>query len=173
MYVNMDTWKAVLVFVAFVVVFNAVPAALAMPYTRTLKSMLEYTPSAPPPVAFAVIWPVLYTLLAGAAFAIVCVDGQDGVSQTATASRSAWTKWTALGLVLAQLALNWAWTPVFAQGKQSAATLLVVGMLALTLPAIALTAGTQPLTAALLSPYAAWLVFALLLSAQSQAARRQ
>ena len=157
---DVPVWLVVVLFILLVVVFNAVPAAIGAPYMGSLRGALGSTPSAPPPLAFAIMWPVLYTLLALAAGFLVCYP---------SSSAGAGVQWTAFGLLMAQLVLNWFWTPVYATGKSSTANLLIVAMLMLTLPAIALSATAQPLSAALMSPYAAWLVFALVLSAQGQA----
>jgi len=156
---NMPVWGAVLLLVLLITVFNAVPAALAVPYRAAIAAVT--LPAAPPPLAFAIVWPILYTMLAIAVFLLITYP-------TPTAAPG--MAWAACGLLVAQLGVNFAWTPVFAQGKRSAATIMIVVMLMLTMSALALAATAQPVTAALLGPYAAWLVFALILSAQGAAA---
>ena len=156
----MPVWGAVLLLVLLIVVINAVPAALAVPYSAALRSAVATLPAAPPPLAFAVVWPILYTMLAIAVFLLIAYP-----SPTVAPAMA----WVACGLLVAQLGLNIAWTPVFAQGNRSAATIMIVVMLMLTIAALGLVATAQPLAAALLGPYAAWLVFALILSAQGAA----
>ena len=155
----LPVWGAILVLVLLVVVFNVIPSGLAMKWSAKLKEALVSTPAAPAPIAFAIVWPILYTLLAAAVFLLIFYP-MKGASKA--------VQWTALGLLVTQLALNFAWTPVFAQGKRSTATIMVVLMLMLTVSSLTLSATAQPVAAALTGPYAAWLVFALLLSAQSQ-----
>jgi tryptophan-rich sensory protein len=155
----LPVWGAILVLALLVVAFNVIPSGLAMKWNSKLKDALGSTPAAPAPIAFAIVWPILYTLLAGAVFFLIFYPAK-GTSKA--------VQWTALGLLVSQLALNFAWTPVFAQGKRATATLLIIIMLMLTISSLALSATAQPVAAALTGPYAAWLVFALLLSAQSQ-----
>ena len=152
---KLPPWGAALLAVLLIVVCNAVPALIAMPYTGALRQAQTTTPAAPPPLAFAIVWPLLYTMLALAVFMLICYPAPGA---------SAAVQWTACALLLAQLPLNWAWTPVFASGKASTAALLIVAMLMLTAAALALGVSVQPIAAALAAPYAAWLVFALLLS---------
>jgi benzodiazapine receptor len=155
---NMPVWGAVVLLVVLIVLFNVVPAALAIPYTAALRTAVKTLPAAPPPLAFGIVWPILYTLLA------VAVSLMIAYPQPTVAPAMAWV---ACGLVVAQLGVNWAWTPVFAQGQRSTAAIMTVVMLMVTLAAMMLTATSQPIAAALLAPYAAWLVFALVLSAQA------
>ena len=157
---NMPVWGAALLLVLLIAVFNAVPAALAVPYSAALRSAAATLPAAPPPLAFAIVWPILYTLLAIAVFLLITYPEPTVAPGMA---------WAACGLLVAQLGINFAWTPVFAQGKRSAAALMIVVMLMLTVAALGLAATAQPVAAALLGPYAAWLVFALILSAQEGA----
>ena len=155
----LPVWGAALLAVLLVITFNTVPALIAMPYAATLRAAAANTPAAPPPLAFAIVWPLLYTALALAVFLLICYPAPGA---------SAYARWTACGLLLAQLILNWAWTPVYAAGQQSGKTstaaLLVVVMLMVTGAALVLGASVQPVAAALVAPYAAWLVYALVLS---------
>jgi benzodiazapine receptor len=156
---GMPGWGAILLFIGLIVVFNGIAAGVAASSNNKLKNALVDTPAAPPPIAFAIVWPILYTFLAVAVFFLICYPAK-GTSKA--------LQWTACGLLLAQLIINFAWTPVFASGKRSTATILIIVMLMLTLSSLALSATAQPVSAALTGPYAAWLIFALLLSAQSQ-----
>lgn len=157
---DVPVWVWVLFLVLLLVVFNAVPAVLASKTMGRVREVSGMSSINPPPVAFAIVWPILYTCMALAVFFLICFPSKaasDGV------------KWAAFGLIVAQLLLNWVWTPIFASGQKATATYLIVGMLMLTLPAIALSATAQPVSAALLSPYAGWLVYALILSTATQA----
>ncbi len=107
----------------------------------------------PPGWAFAVVWPILYAML-GVALALI-------IAEPRTRRRR-----TALILFFAQLALNYAWTPIFFAGHDiqlAFITILVMIVIA------ALAAGRfwriRPLAGALMLPYLAWLCFAAVLNA--------
>lgn len=105
----------------------------------------------PPGWAFPVAWTILY-LLIGAAFGLIL--------ETRHALRS-----RAILLFVAQLLLNYAWSPVFfALHQPLRALAIIVLMVILT----ALTAldfhRIRPIAAWLLLPYLAWLIFAATLN---------
>ncbi len=85
----------------------------------------------------------------------------------APSTAHAGVRWTGVALLAAQLLVSWAWTPVFASGRRREATWMIVAMLLATLPGIVLAARTSTVAAALWAPYAAWLVFALVLSSEA------
>ena len=107
----------------------------------------------PPGWAFGVVWPILYALL-GIAVAIVL------------AAPPSPRRTLALTLFFIQLALNFAWSPIFFAGHDIALGKVVIFVMA----ALAAAAAGQFLrirTAAglLMLPYIAWLVFAATLNA--------
>jgi tryptophan-rich sensory protein len=107
----------------------------------------------PPGWLFPVAWTTLYVLL-GVALAMV-------LAEPASARRSA-----ALLLFFAQLALNFAWSPLFFAGHDIALAKIVIFVMA----AIAAAAAGQfrrlrPLAGALMLPYLGWLIFAAALTA--------
>ncbi|TVT32940.1 tryptophan-rich sensory protein [Amycolatopsis rhizosphaerae] len=105
---------------------------------------------APPPGVFGPVWTVLYTAI--------------GVAGWRLWTRRAGRK--ALGLHLAQLALNAAWTPAFFAARNRTAALAVVTALDGALAAeIAVVARRDRAAAALLAPYLGWSVFATALTA--------
>jgi tryptophan-rich sensory protein len=106
----------------------------------------------PPGWAFGVIWPLLYILI-GAAGGIVWSARQHP-------ARGRALFWFAL-----QLALNFAWTPVFFGQEQIALGLGVI--LALNVAAIVATvrmARVSPLAARLMLPYLVWIAYAAVLN---------
>src|SRR5687767_164908 len=106
----------------------------------------------PPGWAFGVAWTILYVLL-GLALALLW-----------TAERST-RRTVALGLFLAQLALNFAWSPVFFGLHMAEAALgLIVVMVALTFAAVSASAIVRPAAAWLKLPYLGWLMFATFLN---------
>jgi translocator protein len=103
----------------------------------------------PPNWAFAPAWTVLYLLIAVAG----------------------WRTWehganVAFGVWLAQLAINFAWSPTFFRAHRGdAALVLIVALLALILLFIGLQwSGDRP-AALLFVPYAVWVAFASVLNA--------
>jgi benzodiazapine receptor len=106
----------------------------------------------PPGWAFGVVWPVLYALM-GVALALV-------LSCPPSARRKA-----ALILFFAQLALNFAWSPIFF----AAHDITLAKMVIFVMTAIAAAAAGQFLrirkpAGLLLIPYLAWLIFAAMLN---------
>lgn len=114
------------------------------PWFETLAKPARY----PPPIAFPIVWSVLYVLM-GLAAALVC---------------SAWgARGRALAVVVfvLQLAANLAWSPVFFGEHQIRLALYVIiaidGLVLLTLLAFW---RVRRLAAVLLLPYLAWVLFA-------------
>ncbi len=106
----------------------------------------------PPGWVFGAAWTILYALLG---FALALLLAADRSSR-----RSA-----ALGLFLGQLALNYAWSPVFfALHQPKPALALIVAMAALSIGAAAAAARVRPLASWLMLPYLAWLSFATYLN---------
>lgn len=141
-----------------VVVIQAVPAILAST-TRSSTWDAVKSASQPPGAAFATVWPVLYLCLAAALWLL---------SVRPDAGATPYMQWVAVGLLAAQLVLNFAWLPVYGQGTQKAArqgTWLIVAMVALGLPAMVLATRVNIWAAALIAPYLAWLCFASVMSA--------
>jgi benzodiazapine receptor len=107
----------------------------------------------PPGWAFGVVWPILYVLL-GLSLALILREPPSPARKT--------------GLILffAQLALNFAWSPLFFAAHAIQLALVVIFVMA----AVAAMAAGQfrrirPLAGALMLPYLAWLCFAAALNA--------
>lgn len=108
----------------------------------------------PPPVAFPIVWSVLYILM-GISLAMVL------------SARGAGGRGLAFAAFVVQLALNLAWSPIFFALHQVSLALGVIIALALALAVtIALFARVRPLAAWLLAPYLAWVCFAAVLNWQ-------
>jgi benzodiazapine receptor len=108
----------------------------------------------PPPVTFAVVWSVLYTLM-GLALALVC---------------SAWGARYRMPAILAfvlQLLLNLAWSPVFFGEHELRLGLVILGALNLAvLLTVVLFWKVRRVAGLLLLPYLAWIAFATVLNWQ-------
>jgi len=106
----------------------------------------------PPGWAFGVVWTVLYTMM-GIAMAAILNEPESPRRRIA------------LVLFVAQLALNFAWSPIFFGGGMiDAGMLVIVAMIALLVMTIIAFWRIRPLAGALLLPYLAWLGLAAALN---------
>jgi translocator protein len=113
-------------------------------YARLVKPSFN-----PPDWAFAPAWTVLYVLIAIA-----------GWRTWEDAARVPFAVW------LAQLIVNFAWSPAFFRAHRGDVALaLIVALLALILAFIGLQWRTDRTAALLFVPYAAWVTYASLLNA--------
>ena len=106
----------------------------------------------PPPAAFGIVWPILYTLM-GLAAAMVC---------------AAWGSRYRLPAILAfalQLVVNLAWSPVFFGEHEITLGLYIILVLDVAvLVTIVLFWQVRRSAALLLVPYLAWILFATVLN---------
>lgn len=102
----------------------------------------------PPGWVFGVVWPVLY-FMTGIAFAIVLN------------ARGAPQRGLAIGLFMAQFAVNLFWSPLFfGKHEVSTAFYVILLMFALAVAATFIFARVRKAAAWLMVPYLAWLSFA-------------
>ena len=106
----------------------------------------------PPPAAFGIVWPILYTLM-GLAAAMVC---------------AAWGSRFRLPAILAfvvQLLINLAWSPMFFGEHEMTLALYIILVLDVALTVtIVLFWQVRRGAALLLLPYLAWILFATVLN---------
>lgn len=118
---------------------------------RGFYTMLDRPGWAPPGWLFPVVWPVLYLLMATAAWQVGRADGPG--------------RGTALALFVAQLVANALWTWLFFAWRRGA---WAFGEVLVLLALVALTAAAfwrlRPAAGALLVPYLAWVTFATALT---------
>ncbi len=111
---------------------------------------LEKPPFNPPAWIFAPVWTILYILIAVAGWRTFLRDAGG----------------TAMKLWVAQLALNFLWSPVFFAAHMVGAALAVVALLLAAIVAfIAASWNADRPAAWMFVPYAAWVSFATLLNA--------
>jgi len=107
----------------------------------------------PPNWVFGPVWTTLYVMMAVAAWRVWRLGGDGG-------------RRTALGLFLAQLALNAAWTPLFFGLRQPGLAFAEILLLWLAIGATTTTFFKRDRVAAwLMIPYLAWVSFAAVLNA--------
>ena len=106
----------------------------------------------PPGWLFGVAWTILYVLL-GIAVAMILAEPPSERRRNA------------LILFFTQLALNFAWSPVFfAAHDISLAAMMIIVMVAIAAAAAGQFFRLRPLAGALMAPYLAWLCFAAALN---------
>lgn len=147
-------WRIALITVPAIVGFGTLSGWLSNSgYGNDWFDALEKPFFMPPGWAFGLVWPLLYALL-GIALALILQEPRT-------------RRWrNALILFFVQLALNYAWSPIFFGAQEiqlGLVTILVMTGLA------AMAAGQfwriRPLAGALMIPYLAWLCFAAALNA--------
>lgn len=146
-------WRHALVTVPAIVLAGSASGWLANSgYGNAWFAALQKPFFMPPGWMFGLVWPILYALL-GVALALV-------LAEPPSARRR-----KALILFYAQLALNFAWSPVFFAGHDIRLGLItIVGMAALAAAAGGQFYRIRPLAGMLMAPYLAWLVFAAMLN---------
>lgn len=106
----------------------------------------------PPGWAFGAVWTTLYTMM-GIALAVI-LDSPPSRQRT-----------VALGLFATQLALNFAWSPLFfGNGMIDVGLLVILALNVLVTMTIIAFWNIRPLAGALLIPYLAWLCVAAALN---------
>jgi benzodiazapine receptor len=115
---------------------------------------LKQPPGNPPDWAFGPVWTILYGMMGYASHLAVQVADQDLAPYTAERATDC------LGLYYAQLALNFAWMPMFFTAKRpklALANIVTLTGLVVTMTAKMSTLPTSFDTTLLLAPYCAWM----------------
>jgi translocator protein len=152
--VRREWWKYALATVPAIMLLGSLSGWVSNSgYGNAWFDALEKPVFMPPGWAFGLVWPVLYALL-GFAVALILAEPRS----------EARTK--ALALFLAQLALNFAWSPIFFAAHSPRIALMTI----FVMTAIAAMASGQfwrirRVAGALMLPYLAWLCFAAALNA--------
>ena len=152
----MDTrgWaKIALLTVPAIVLIGSVSGWLSNSgYENDWFASLLKPPFMPPGWAFGVAWTILYVLM-GLSIAMVL------------ASPNTQTRRTALILFFVQLAINFAWSPVFFGAHDIVlGKMMIIVMLVIALAAASLFRRIRPIAGWLLVPYLLWLCFAFALN---------
>jgi len=110
----------------------------------------------PPGAAFGIVWPILYALL-GIALAMILAEPQSPRRKAA------------LTLFFVQLALNFAWSPIFfALHDIGLANIVIFAMAAIAAAAAGQFYRLRSAAGLLMVPYLGWLVFAATLNSTIQ-----
>ena len=148
-----EYWKIALVTVPAIVIVGWLMGVIADSgfgnpwYDQLVKPTFQ-----PPGWAFGLVWTILYTLL-GIALALILAEPESPLRRTA------------LTLFFVQLALNFAWSPVFFGGQMIEVGLVTILAMLLTATAAAnLFRRIRPVAGWLMIPYLAWLCLATALN---------
>jgi translocator protein len=152
--VRWEWWRYALITVPAIVILGSVSGWISNSgYGNEWFDALEKPFFMPPGWAFGLVWPILYAML-GIAVAII-------LAQPPSPDRK-----KALILFFAQLALNYAWSPLFFAAQAITVALITIVVMAAI---AAMTARQfwklQWVAGALMLPYLAWLCFAAALNA--------
>ncbi len=146
-------WRKALVAVPLIVVTGSLIAVVSNSgFANAWYAPLAKPSFQPPGWAFGAVWTTLYTMM-GIAFAAIA-------NEPRSKQRS-----VALGLFAAQLALNFAWSPIFfGSGMIDVGFVVILAMDVLVTMTIIAFWKIRPLAGALLIPYLAWLCVATALN---------
>jgi benzodiazapine receptor len=146
-------WRIALITVPAILVLGSASGWLSNSgYGNNWFDELEKPAFMPPGWAFGVVWPILYAFLGIAVAMIHALPASDA-------------KRKALILFYVQLALNFAWSPVFfAAHDMRAAAVIIIMMIAVAAGAAGQLFRLRAAAGYLMVPYLAWLVFATVLN---------
>ena len=149
-----EWWKLAIVCVVAIEIVGGLSGWLSNSgYENDWFAALQKPSFMPPGWLFGVVWPTLYALL-GIALGLVLAEPP---SQRRT---------TALALFFAQLALNFAWSPIFFGAHAiTPAKYVIIVMIALAVGAAVQFYRIRPAAGLLMIPYLGWLAFATALTA--------
>ncbi|WP_090599053.1 TspO/MBR family protein [Pelagibacterium luteolum] len=147
---NLKNPRALAILAAFIVAVVGIGALIG---TQTAPGLwyagLEKPPFNPPNWVFGPVWFTLYVMIAIAGWRTVMTEGFSA----------------AMGLWIAQMLLNWAWSPTFFGAENLwLALAVIIPMLATILAFIVNRWPRDRLSALLFIPYAAWVSFATILN---------
>ena len=147
-------WKTALVCVVAIELLGGLSGWLSNSgYGNVWFDGLDKPNFMPPGWAFGVVWPILYALL-GIAVAMILAEPPSPRRKTA------------LTLFFIQLALNFAWSPIFFAGHDiRLANVVIFAMAALAAAAAGQFVRIRTIAGVLMVPYLAWLIFAATLNA--------
>lgn len=117
-------------------------------YGNRWFALLDKPVITPPGVVFAIVWPILYLLIALALAMVLHARGARG-------------RGLAITLFIVQLLCNFAWSPLFFGAHEATiAFYLILVILALAIGTTVLFARIRAIAAWLMLPYLLWLAFA-------------
>jgi benzodiazapine receptor len=148
-----DWWKTALVCVIAIEFLGGASGWISNSgYGNAWFDALQKPSFMPPGWAFGVVWPILYALMV-IALAMILAEPESPRRKTA------------LALFFVQLALNFAWSPIFFAGHDiRLANLVIFAMAGIAAAAAGQFLRIRKVAGLLMVPYLAWLVFAATLN---------
>jgi len=150
-----DWWKIAIVTVIAIELLGGASGWLSQSgYGNPWFDALQKPSFMPPGYLFGIVWPILYAML-GIALALI-------LAEPPSDRRS-----LALKLFFGQLALNFAWSPLFfAAHDITLAKLVIIAIAVMSAATAVLFYRLKPAAGLLLIPYICWLTFATALNAR-------
>ena len=148
-----DWWKTAIVTVVAIELLGGLSGWLSQSgYGNPWFDALQKPSFMPPGFLFGIVWPILYALL-GLALALI-------LAEPASDRRR-----IALILFAVQMALNFAWSPIFFAGHDiMLAKYVIIAMIVIAAAAALLFYRLRPVAGLLMVPYLCWLMFATALN---------
>jgi len=148
-----DWWKTAIVTVVAIELLGGLSGWLSQSgYGNPWFDALVKPSFMPPGFLFGIVWPILYALL-GLALALI-------LAEPASDRRR-----IALILFAVQMALNFAWSPIFFAGHDiTLAKYVIITMIVIAAAAALLFYRLRPVAGLLMVPYLCWLMFATALN---------
>jgi tryptophan-rich sensory protein len=175
-------WQQVALFIGLLAALMTIPALVGR--ASRIERVGGQAAATPPPVTFAVVWPILYALVAcalafqslgpvSAATSDCILRPGAAATPCSSACVSPSIRWGGVAVMAAVVVLTLVWPPVFVRNKNRAAALLIVAMLALGGIGAVLASKTSTPATVLWIPLLAWLIFALILTCETAEVQRQ
>ena len=148
-----DWWKTAIVTVVAIELLGSLSGWLSQSgYGNSWFDALQKPSFMPPGYLFGIVWPLLYALL-GIAVAMILAESPSDRRRTA------------LIVFFVQLALNFAWSPIFFAAHDIRLARAVIILMAILATAAAVQFyRLRQVAGLLMTPYLAWLVFAAALN---------
>ncbi|MCD8525437.1 MAG: tryptophan-rich sensory protein [Gammaproteobacteria bacterium] len=139
---------SLIIWIVALIVIGSVIGSLTKPEISTWYSTLHRSTLTPPNYVFPVAWTILYGIIGACGWLIWRASAFPNLSVIKT-------------LYVAQLILNWSWTPLFFHYHLTGLSLLVLGLMDILVCALICIAYRRMRTVSLLMiPYLLWILFA-------------
>ncbi len=149
---SIKTQLSLILWIVLLITIGAVIGSLMKPEISTWFSTLNRSPVTPPNYVFPIAWTILYGIIGACGWLIWC--------------KAQFTKLSVIKtLYMAQLILNWSWTPLFFHYHLTGLSLVVLVAIDILVCALVCLAYRKMKEVSLLMiPYLFWILFATYLN---------